>query len=235
MKLAENLKENFTTGIMASIPIAIGYIPISVTFGIVSSQSGISLLQAAFMSFMVFAGASQFMAVNMISGGSGWAEVVLATLVLNFRHLIMSTSLMNNLRDVPAKWKSLLCFGITDETFSLMYMEQEQKPWLKSSPDFAAGVIFTAYASWVAGTILGGAFADIIPASISASMSISLYSMFIGLLVPAIHKTPRVVIIVASSMIINAILGQFISGGWAIVLATLLGGLIGAAFERGGE
>ncbi len=223
-------KKNYTTGVMkgikAAIPIAIGYFPIAIAFGVISVQSGISLIQAASMSLMVFAGASQFMAAGMIGSGAGAGEIILATFILNLRHFIMSMTVMHRFRNLSKKSTAALAFGVTDETFAVLSMKEENSD-LQEEKLFAASLILTSYASWVIGTIIGGIFVDVIPQSISASMSVGLYAMFIGLLVPAVRESWRTGIISVLGMALCWIFSRFMDTGWAIILATILAALIG--------
>ena len=207
------------------MPIIIGYLPIAISFGIIAAQSNVGIYQSVLMSLLVYAGASQFMAVNMILIGALGIEIVFATLILNFRHFIMSMSLMNRLKNVPLSWKALLSFGITDETFAVASIEAELLE--DASQYYILGLFIGAYGSWSLGTLLGGLLAMVIPPTISKSMSIALYSMFIALLVPAIRKQWRFGIIAALSGLFNLILSPWLSGGWGIVFSTILGGCIG--------
>src|SRR5699024_3646124 len=81
-------------GFIAGIPLILGYLPVAVTFGVLAKQSGMSMTELTFMSLFVYAGASQFMGVSMIAGGVGAIEIIIATFVLNFRHFVLSLSLM---------------------------------------------------------------------------------------------------------------------------------------------
>lgn len=178
------------------------------------------------MSVFVFAGAAQFMAANMILIGTGAVEIIVATFVLNFRHFVMSFSFMNGLRERSLKWKIPLSLGLTDETFTVSSLnkkeaQKEHGMW------FYAALIVTSYASWIGGSFLGGILGDVVPRTLSQSMGVALYAMFIGLLVPSVRKEWRVGVIALISILLNVIFGQFLSQGWAIVLATILGGLSG--------
>lgn len=61
------------------------------------------------MSMFVFAGASQIMAVGMIAQGASMVTIVMATLILNLRHIIMSTCVMNKMKNVSLA-KEVNCF-----------------------------------------------------------------------------------------------------------------------------
>lgn len=233
METVNGNKKEFTTrailikrGMTVGFPIMLGYLPIAVTFGVLAKQSGLSLLELTLMSVLVFAGASQFMGANMIALGTGAVEIIIATFVLNFRHFVMSFSFMNKLRSVPIRWKVPLALGLTDETFAVSSLHiKEAKE--KNGHWFYGALTLTAYFSWVFGSLLGGLVGEIIPETLSQSMGIALYAMFIGLLIPSVKKELKVGLIAIIAMFINAICLQFMSSGWAIVSGTVLGGLSG--------
>src|SRR5699024_6281116 len=107
-------KAMFQRGLQAGFPIILGYIPVAITFGVLAAQGGLSLIQLTMMSALVYAGASQFMGVNMIVAGSAAVEIIVATLVLNFRHFIMSLSFMNDVKEtVSMKSRIGLSLGLT--------------------------------------------------------------------------------------------------------------------------
>src|SRR5690625_4680234 len=139
----------FKQGITTGIPITLGYIPVAITFGVLAVQSGLSLVDLTLMSALVYAGASQFMGVNMIVAGVSATEIIVATFVLNFRHFIMSLSFMNEIRDkVTLKGRIGLTLGLTDETFAVASLNKE-----KARGDFGvffySAIYLTAYLTWV--------------------------------------------------------------------------------------
>ena len=82
---------DYLQGVKAGVPIILGIIPVGVAFAIMARQSGFSILETIMMSATVFAGASQMVSVNMYSQGADLLAIILATFVINLRHLIMST------------------------------------------------------------------------------------------------------------------------------------------------
>ncbi|WP_110111987.1 AzlC family ABC transporter permease [Bacillus sp. CGMCC 1.16541] len=224
----------FIKGVTAATPIMIGYLPIGITFGLLAKQAELSLYELTAMSVFVFAGASQFMAANMIAGGIGVVEIIVATFILNFRHFIMSLSVMNALKVIPLRFKVLMSAGLTDETFALSSMNIDKVKEEKSHY-FYLGLISASYFTWVFGSFLGGLVGGFIPHALSQSMTIALYVMFIALLVPSVKKEWRLGVIALISMIFNYGFSQFMSSGWAIVFATLLGGFSGIFLMRGEE
>jgi len=213
-------------GITAGIPIMLGYLPVAITYGVLAKQSGMSLTELTLMSVMVYAGASQFMGVNMIAVGAGAFEIIMATFVLNFRHFVMNLSFMNRLRGVGLKTRVALSLGLTDESFALSSLHTKESKE-ENGALFYVALFLTAYISWVFGSFLGGVFGGIIPEKLSQSMGVALYAMFIGLLVPSVKKELKVGFIAIIAMLINVICSQFMSVGWSIVMATVIGGFSG--------
>ncbi|MGP4076486.1 AzlC family ABC transporter permease [Halobacillus sp. K22] len=214
-------------GMLAGSPIMLGYLPIALTYGVLASQSGMSLSELTLMSLLVFAGAAQFLAVGMLASGTGIFEIVVATFVLNFRHFVMSLSFVNRLKKIALRAKLPMTLGLTDETFtvSALYRKEAKE---ENSAYFFSALIITAYVSWVGGSFLGGVLGDVMPERLSESMGVALYAMFIGLLVPSVKKHYRIAIVASLAMMINYFAQQIgFSQGWAIVLGTVAGGFSG--------
>jgi 4-azaleucine resistance transporter AzlC len=215
----------------SAAPIALGYVPIAVAFGALAHHSGVTSGWAVLMSVLVFAGASQFMAVSMLLSGAGVVQIVAATFFLNLRHVVMSMTVMSGMHSVPQRWKLPLAFGVTDETFAVLAMRQ-QAGEARTSPHFAGALMAAAYLSWVSGTAAGTVFGASIPPGVSSSMSIGLYAMFIGLLVPAVRRNLWVAAVAAAGMVLCYVLSRFMPYGWAVVLATVCSSFLGPVLRE---
>ena len=222
-------------GIRSGLPIALGYFPIAIAFGALANQAQLNWGESALMSVIVFAGASQFVGVSMLLAGAGAVQIITATLFLNLRHLIMSLAVNSQMRSFPRTTKYFLSFFITDETFALLTLgSEDQKPELRM-PAYMVGLMLTAYFGWVSGTIVGGLGAGFIPPEITTAMTVGLYGLFIGLLIPPARKSIRFAVIALVSMLLNWVLIQFLDQGWAIVLATILAAGLGILLIREDE
>lgn len=221
--LATKKLSSFRQGAQAGISIAIGYMPIALTFGLLAKTTGLTLSETVMMSMIVFAGASQYIALNLLSLGTGAFEIVLTTFILNIRHFLMSASL-NEKAESDALWKkALYAFGITDETFSVAAMKEGNV-----SASYMFGLIALSYGSWVVNSGIGHLVGARLPQSLQESMSVALYAMFIGLLVPALKKQRKTIWLAGLAAVVNSILLLLfhMSKGWAIVIATLLAAVI---------
>lgn len=223
-------KNEFLEGVKVGIPVAVGYIPIAVAFGLLARSSDIPNYVTMLMSFLIYAGASQFIGINLLALGVSYSEIVMTTFILNLRHFLMTATLSQKIDgEVSKKWRALLAFGVTDETFSVGVLRSDQK----MSKYFIFGLNTIAFFSWNIGTWIGLFFAPSLPEVIKASMGIALYAMFIGLLVPNIRKSRAVLLISCMAIVINSlfhwlpIFAEF-SKGWGIIAATIVSAAIGA-------
>ncbi len=216
-------REQLFQGVKAGLPIFLGYFPIAVAFGALAVQAGLTSSEAGLMSAAVFAGASQFVSLSMLLTGAGLFQIIAATFFLNLRHLIMSLAVNNLFRGFSQGWKIYLSFFITDETFALLTLgDSLESRSHQLSPLFAAGLMITAYSGWVSGTLVGSLGAELIPASVTTAMTVGLYGLFIGLLVPPVRKSRVFTGIALGAMLLNTLFNLFLSPGWAIVFATVL-------------
>lgn len=220
----ENMKHKLKEGITSAIPIVIGYFPIAMAFGLLAKNASISLIDTALFSMMVYAGASQFMALDLIIIGVSTSSIILATFLLNLRHMMMSASLSVEFKDINKKYLPLVAFGITDETFSVVSFNKD-----KISLPFIMVLHILAYSSWALGTMAGYLSGEIIPSSLQSSLSIGLYAMFAALLFPEIKKSKRILFLSLISVIVYVILfySNIFTSGWDIILGIIISSALG--------
>lgn len=217
--IATRNSSSFRNGLQAGVSIAIGYVPIAITFGLLAKSAGLTVTETVMMSLLVFAGAAQYMSLNMIVLGSGVFEIVMTTFILNIRHFLMSASLNEKVEEEKLWKKSLYSFGITDETFSVTATKEGT-----IRTGYMFGVIFISYSSWIVSSGIGHAIGSSLPDSLQESMAVALYAMFVGLLVPSFKRHRKVVVLAGIAAMLNTVFTLIlgIAPGWSIVLATLV-------------
>jgi len=212
------------------LPVASGYLPIAIAFGLLAKANGLNVTTSTLMSALVFAGASQFVAVNLLAAGAGAGEIILTTLILNIRHLLMSAALAPRLHRQPVKTKAVIAFGVTDETFSVVSLQ----PAANSDPGFIVGVNTVAYLGWVVGTALGGLLVKGFPPLLQSSMGLALYTMFIGLLVPGLRESKANLTVSLVALVLSMVMAwgppvfRSLAKGWQILLITVVACTVGA-------
>ena len=214
----------FAAGARSGLPIFLGYFPVAVSFGLLARNSGLGFGAALGFSGIVFAGASQFMAVLLLAGGTSIPAIVGATFLVNLRHLLMSASVAARLSE--RYLTPVLAFGVTDETFAVAAALPKAR-----NPKFMLGLEAAAYSGWVSGTVLGHLFGGFLPPVLQTSFGFGLYALFVVLLIGPIKKDLRNILIAAAAAGIHIALSivDWPSAGLRIVIAMVGGAAVGAA------
>lgn len=211
-------------GLRSAIPLIIGFFPVAMAYGLLSKSTHISFKDSSLFSILVFAGASQFMALDLIKAGTATGSIILATFFLNLRHLMMSASLSIKLKEIKKHWLFFIAFGITDETFSVASLTKNQ-----INVPFLLSLCIPAYCSWVTGTMAGYLLGSALPDTLQSSLGIGLYSMFAALLIPEIKKSLSVLFLAIISGIIYASITflNIIPSSWSIIVTIIAASTIG--------
>ncbi len=222
-------KVGFLRGAQAGLPIALGYLSVSFSFGMVAVSGGMPAWAAILISMTNLTSAGQFAGTNLMIAGAAYTEIAITTVVINLRYLLMSLSLSQKLEKMPLLHRMLLAFGITDEIFAVA----STAPGKVSAP-FLAGLITTPYIGWGAGTALGAVLNNLLPERIVSAMGIMLYAMFIAILIPAARKEKPVLFVLILAVFFSCLLYYIpqvtLSMGWAMILAAIAAAGIGAFF-----
>ena len=221
----------YVTGLKAGIPVILGFVPVGIAYAIMAQQAGWSVFQTIFMSMAVFAGASQMMAVGMYVQGAGLIAMILATFILNLRHLIMSTCVVNRMEKDRVPVMLLAALGVTDESFAIFTTGKEEN----CTSMYFLGLITVTYTSWIAGSAIGALASGLLPPVLSASLGISLYAMFIAILVSSLKGNLRLGILVIVTALVNMALSKVMASSWALIVSTLICAAAGVFFVDPGE
>lgn len=217
-------------GALAGVPIFAGYVPVAVAFGLLARSNGIDVGATTAWSVLVFAGASQFIALELYAAGTSVVGIIITTLLVNGRHVLMSASVAERMRD--ARLRPLVAFGITDETFAV----SGGAPSLSS--EYMLGLELVSYGGWVAGTVVGFLAGSFVPPVVQAALGILLYALFIAILIPGVIDRPSMLIVAGSSALAHVAMTAVWDGpaGVRLMLAILAGATVGALLpaERGG-
>ena len=107
-----------------------------------------SRLNALLMSLVVYAGASQFVAVGLLAASASPLSIVLSTFVVNLRHVLMSSALAPSAGSWRRWQRAAFAFQLTDETFAVHALKAAAAAL---DPTEAIVLNATVQASWVAG------------------------------------------------------------------------------------
>jgi len=220
---------DFVYGLKRGMPITLGYIPVAFTFGLMVVSGGLPPWIAVFTSMTNLTSAGQFAGIRILLAGAGYLEIMLTTLVINLRYVLMSLSLTQKVDPaMPLGKRMVFSFGITDETFAVAGTEAGRVSFA-----YLLGLILGPILAWSGGTALGGLASTALPPQLGSAMGIALYAMFIAIIIPPAVKARQVFGVIAISVGISVMikyvpLFSFISAGFRIIIATLVGAGVSA-------
>ncbi|MDR3602183.1 MAG: AzlC family ABC transporter permease [Desulfosporosinus sp.] len=229
-KAALEVKKGFTYGLRQSLTIAIGYAPVAVTFGILATQFGLTFWEAGLMSFFVFAGAAQFIAIEMIHQGATVWMIGLTTLIVNIRHVLMSLSVVPFFPERTLPWSLGLAYGLTDETFVLNTRVLKDVVREENRRHVMLGINLGAFGSWFVFTILGCMIGKWLPIQFSG-FQFALLALFIILTTTSLTRKNAMTYLLAA--LLAVVLKLLIPGKIYLIISVALAAGIGAWWRQG--
>ncbi|GAC1042706.1 AzlC family ABC transporter permease [Rhizobium sp. No.120] len=217
----------FKAGMHAIFPLIVAVVPIGLVFGAVSATKGLSPLETTLMSALVFAGGSQFVAMDIWTHPASWIGAGFAALLVNVRHLLMSASIGTKMQSFTGIKRYLAMLFLADEIWA---MAEFRAGTMRLTPAWYAGIATPFYLAWIgsslAGALLGAFLGD--PAVIGLDFAFP--AVFI-VLVMGFWKGSETGAVLAASGIAAVTVHQFVPGVWHIAAGALAG--LAMAFWKG--
>lgn len=189
-------------------------------YAAIAIKAGFTPIQTVSMSFLVYAGAGQIIAATMALSSATVMSIVLTNFVVNLRYFVMSTCVLNKVKKSNLGLNILAAHVTVDESFAMFSLSEDTSIWTY------LGISIIAWLSWCFGAGIGVVVLDLLPIIVTNSFNISLYALFVAILVPAVKKNKQIGILVLITAILNVILSQII-GNWSLIVSTLIGAFIG--------
>lgn len=222
----------FTRGLFASVSIASGYVPIAISFGLVAVQAGLEPRTALLASALIYAGASQFVLVSLLTAGAGFLGTLLTLLLMNARHLFYGPALARKLpRGASRLPRGALAAGLTDEVFVTALALLDQIPE-RDREAWTLGLQVGAYAAWVGGTAIGvtsGAQFAHLPSWAQYALQFVLPALFMALMLEMTSRDRRIVILVATAATAIALLAL---PTYQAILIGMIAGALSVSWRR---
>ena len=219
---------NFRAGAVDTAPILIGVVPFGVIAGVAAVGAGFSNLQSILSSSMIFAGASQLAAYDLIGRDAAMVVVIATVLVINSRMMMYSAALAPHFVGASRRAKVASSYLLTDQAFAtsiVNYGKADAPLDLKLSYYF--GSALALWTTWHASTIIGVVIGAEVPPEWSLDFAIPL--VFMALLFPAISDRGTVVAAVVGAA--TAIVAQPLAYNLGLPLAAVAGIMAGLVAE----
>ena len=220
--------KQFAKGLRLGIPIGLGYLSVSFTFGIMATSLGFEWWQAVIISMLTVTSAGQLAAINVMTAPGQYITMLISQITINARYSFMSISLSQKVSKSFGTLKRLLLgFFMTDEIFAVASAEDEV------TPKFFSGLAVFPFFGWTLGTLLGGIIGNVLPAIVMDAMCLAIYGMFLAIVIPPARRSFSVLAVVLAAIALNCVfyyvpLMKNVPSGIAISVCAIVAASFGA-------
>lgn len=223
------MRNRLRDGFVASLALVPSVFVYGTVFGGLAVQAGLRPLEVWAMSVLVFAGASQFVAVPMIAAGAPAIAVVLTTYVVNMRHYLMAATLAPSFRGFRRRWLAVIAHLINDESFAVA-VARSQPPEAGIYLGSAAAIAGSFITGVIVGTLLGGLVDD----PERYGLDFAFPAVFLSLVAVQLRRPSDWVVAIGAAVLAVA-LALVLRGNWHIIVAGLVvsaAGALGLSIEE---
>ncbi len=210
-------------GIRDGMPIGIGYFTISFAFGIMATSAGLTVPEAIMISALNLTSAGQLAALPIIATGGSLIELALTQLIINLRYSLMSISLSQNFdKSIRTVDRFYLSLTLTDEMFAVSIGKDRLL-----GKKYLLALFIIPFLGWTFGTAAGAIAGNILPSIIVTALGVSMYAMFIAIIVPVAKKNKTVALCIFISIILSLAFEYIpylnrIPDGFVIIISALI-------------
>lgn len=218
----------FTQGLRDAIPLLIAASPFGAVFGAAAVAAGYDLFEVLLATATIFAGASQFVFIEVNGLGVPAWSVVLAVFAVNFRHILYSASTGRKISHFGPLQKVAAFFFLTDLQFAACELRAGPDGARRVTAGYYFGFALILYVFWIVATGLGAYFGRLIarPADFGLDFILPIY--FLSILMGFRKRRSFLPVALSSGMVSYA---MYLLAGppWHIATGALAGVAVAAA------
>ena len=216
-------------GVRDGLPIGLGYLSVSFTFGILAVSKGLSWIQAGLISLLNVTSAGQVAGLGIMTTAGGILAMIVSQIVINLRYSLMGIALSQKAdKSMTPLFRAILAFAITDEIFGVAVSKKKE-----FGARYFFGLTILPILGWVAGTVIGAILGQVFPPFLTNALAIGIYGMFVSIVMPK-AKHDKVILsgsllacIVSCIFFYVPVLSKNVSQGFAIIIAAVVAALAG--------
>ena len=186
-------------GFVDMLPLNLAVIPWGILCGSLAIQRDFSVLEALLMPLLVFAGAAQLVATELIASNASLATILFTVFIISSRHFLYGLALRDKLKALPLTKRLGIAFVLTDELFALSMHKKSLRGKLRVVYGLAAGISF--YLGWLLWNVIGIIAGSYLPDLTSLGLDFAIAATFIALVIPTITTIPILVTVVVAAIL----------------------------------
>jgi predicted branched-subunit amino acid permease len=209
----------FFEGARDIAPMMLGVIPFGIVCGIGALAAGASPIAALAMSMIMFSGAAQIIATQLLAAGAPFAVIVLSCLVVSLRLMMYSAAMAPYLRPLDHRWRALLSFLLTDQAFAATLQRFRESGDVRANASYFLGSGALLWVVWQFATLAGILAGQVIPASWQLEFVVPL--CFLAVLAPLLRDRVSLLVFAVAAIAV------IVLDAMPLRLSMICGGLLG--------
>lgn len=229
------VRSELRAGAMSILPMLIGVIPFGLVAGVTAVAGGLGIAAAVGFSTIVFAGASQLAAIDVLSSGGAAVVAALAACTINLRMLLYSASIAPYYAHETSARRMVVAYLMTDQAYAVSISRFADQSTSVTDPatrsrrfSFYVGAGLTLWAAWQLSTVAGALLGSAVPESVPLTFAVPL--VFLVLLIPTLSARHSVVAAAAGGATTVLALEAGV-GPLAVMIGALVGIVAGAVVD----
>ena len=218
-------KRALAKGVIDMMPLNFAVLPWGVLVGSLAIQQGFTVFEAMLMSLLMYAGAAQLVAMELMLDDASLLVLLATVFVISSRHFLYGLTLREKLKRLPVKQRAAVAFVLTDELFAYSGHRRAYSNRIRLLYGLSAG--FSFYIFWNLWTVLGIVAGSILPDLTDLGLDFAIAVTFIALVIPSIKSLSIFVSVIVSGVL--AVILHLYQFELALLVAAIVGMLTGYA------
>ncbi len=217
--MVRNGTSDVLLGLRIGIPIAMGYLAVAFSLGIIAAKAGLTAPEGFLSSFFTRASAGEYGTYMLVAAQAAYVEVVAMCLVANLRYMLMSAALSQKIAP-GTSWlhRILMACCVTDEIFGISIAHPGYTP---PAYTYAAALLSSLF--WAMGCAGGIIAGSLLPQPMVTALSMSLYGMFLAIILPPARSDRHVLYALVASFVLSGLCAVApVVSGWSSGMRTVV-------------
>jgi len=224
------VRHAFLRGLIAALPMTVVVGPFALLFGVVATEAGLNVFETMLFSVSVFAGASQFAALQTMQENAPVLVVLATALAVNLRMVMYSVTLAPHFGALPLRSRALMAYFLVDQSFATTVAEIDRKPEMTAAEKRAVffGAVVAVAPLWFVASLVGAMIGRAIPEDYALDFALPI--TFLAMVAPMLRSVPHLV--AAGVSILLSLLLAGMPYGTGLLVAASVAMVVGAGVER---
>lgn len=218
------MRQDILDGAVATMPVAASVAAYGSALGVLAAQKHLVWQDLLFMNVSVFAGAAQFVMMDMWNHPLPVLEITMTVFIINLRYLLIGASLRDMFEDKGLLHKLFIMHFVTDENWAVTVAARRRG---EASTYFLFGGGLSLLVAWTIGTHLGHWLGAAVAQPEVYALDFAFVAVFTALVV-SLWQGKQSILPWAVAALLAIVAEYYLSGKWYVLIGGMGGALVAA-------